>query len=872
MPKANCPSESSQPETVAGQKVREEAAPVLTSHQHRNPSAGQDSTTNVPVNSPEPETVAGQKLREEPTPAITSHQHPSSSAANLPRSGSQPPGKGLTKAQKRRRKRHALKAELIIPAALEDRPESGGHEVAAPRAEAAASRAASLPPTVVWSPPQVPSNECTSSTSEQTSSSASNRPIPMTVTMSSPPPANGPARNHRQGALAMKAGMKTQGGDQFIPIRNIELGLGFFNVIGVVTSAKPLTSTRTEEWCRIFSIVDPSCMEDDVNIVNYNFTVNCFQKKHAEWLPRAEVGDIVIFRRLKATSPRGGGVNGTGYGDKLRWVTYDIEARRFREPDRKDAPHSETADQGFGYSYSPYYEPSIQGKEAEYCAQLADWWQAIQTNQQGITTVQCVARPSREHHLISEVTPETSPQGYFDCTVEILHSYENSSGPNTVYVTDYTINPHTNPTQASWCSPELSPYAFRIEMWDDAGQLAKTMQPGEFWYLQNARVMANSSYPHPFGKLRDAHKSKKLDEVQNGKNLHFRAFLERKKKFEQGEGASGSSARFDNKLIEDVDEEVRFFHCTVEVLRVDLASAEEPLIYVTDYTFNPDLVNPLEPAPWALGLDRRIVKIILEGGQIGRARDLQPGAMYRIKNLRLIRRTGVKGAFGRLGGDERLIIAANDREKEEVKALLQRKEKWKLEMKRDGVSIESAGGSPTDSRPPTAETSENLTVKQVIASTVCPNTFTFVARVADFYPFDLHQATFLLCTKCGTKLRPTWKRCVDCDDMLNTHCKWFHGLHFQLEDDEGSDIIVSAGGKKCKLLSGLPPADLEGDEEAFDRFIARLQPVIGNLRQVHDTWAKKKYLPVDTPKMRFTVESWNAKDKRGYGLLECTPL
>jgi hypothetical protein len=45
--------------------------------------------------------------------------------------------------------------------------------------------------------------------------------------------------------------------------------------------------------------------------------------------------------------------------------------------------------------------------------------------------------------------------------------------------------------------------------------------------------------------------------------------------------------------------------------------------------------------------------------------------MYRIKNLRLIKRTGVKGAFGRLGGDERLIIVANDREKEEIQALLQ---------------------------------------------------------------------------------------------------------------------------------------------------------------------------------------------------------
>jgi hypothetical protein len=163
-------------------------------------------------------------------------------------------------------------------------------------------------------------------------------------------------------------------------------------------------------------------------------------------------------------------------------------------------------------------------------------------------------------------------------------------------------------------------------------------------------------------------------------------FSRRKNTFEQG-GASVSSAQFDTKLIEAVDGEVGFFHCTVEVgriktscftlssalqaLHVDLASAEGPIFYVTDYTFNHDLLNPREPVPWALGLDRRIVKIVLEDGQKERARDLQPGAMYRIKNLRLIKRPGVKGAFGRLGGDERLIIAVNDHMKNDVQALIQ---------------------------------------------------------------------------------------------------------------------------------------------------------------------------------------------------------
>jgi len=85
----------------------------------------------------------------------------------------------------------------------------------------------------------------------------------------------------------------------------------------------------------------------------------------------------------------------------------------------KDAPRSETSDEGFGYAFSPFYEANMQGKEAEYCAQIADWWQKVQAKDQSISSVQCVAPRTREHHLISELTPATFPDGYFDCTVEV---------------------------------------------------------------------------------------------------------------------------------------------------------------------------------------------------------------------------------------------------------------------------------------------------------------------------------------------------------------------------------------------------------------------------------------------------------------------
>ncbi|KIK44550.1 hypothetical protein CY34DRAFT_802531 [Suillus luteus UH-Slu-Lm8-n1] len=606
--------------------------------------------TNPPSKNPHPEIVTSQKAREEPMAVLAPQQRLSSSAANLPQSGVELPEKELTKQQKRRRKRQARKS-----AALEIRPKSGGHETTVPQAEAVAPRAPSSPPTAVRTLPQVPSSERTSS--EQTSSPSPNRASPISSTHD---------RASNRGSLAMKTGMTTAEAVGCMPIRKVEMRKDPFSIIGVVTSSKPITQTRSKEWSRNFVIADPSCMEEGV--VTYNLKVNCFQKKRIEWLPQAEFGDIVIFRDLK-TSVWAGGFNAVGYGDTLRWVTYDTQTRRFRDPDRVDASDSEKL---------PYYEPNIQGKEAEYCAKLADWWQVLQGGQHGVTTVQCTPYPSREHHLISEVTEDTSPEGYFDCTVEILHIYENTDRPHTVYVTDYTINPDANPPQARWCSPELSPYVFKMEMWDSAKLLAKSMQPGEFWCLPNTRVRTDT-YHHLHGKLVVTQKSKKLDEVANGENLHFRALLERKKTFEQG-GASVSSARFDTKLIEAVDGEVGFFHCTVEALHVDLASAEGPVFYVTDYTFNHDLLNPREQVSWALGLDRRIVKIVLEDGQKERARDLQPGAMYRIRNLRLIKRAGVNGAFGRLGGDERLIIAVNDLMKNDVQALIQHKEKWKLTM------------------------------------------------------------------------------------------------------------------------------------------------------------------------------------------------
>jgi hypothetical protein len=150
--------------------------------------------------SPRPGTGAIQKTRERPTTVLASQQHHISLVANLPQSCAQSPKEELSKQQRRRRKRQARKS-----AALEASTESGKHEVTVPQAEVVTLRAPLSPSVDVRPAPQVPSNERTSSGSEQTSSSSSNRAVPISSASS----ANDSACNH--GPLAMKAGMTAKG-------------------------------------------------------------------------------------------------------------------------------------------------------------------------------------------------------------------------------------------------------------------------------------------------------------------------------------------------------------------------------------------------------------------------------------------------------------------------------------------------------------------------------------------------------------------------------------------------------------------------------------------------------------------------------------
>ena len=165
---------------------------------------------------PQPEIVVRERLPEAPVPV--SHEHSSASpAANLP--GAQPEE---TRAQRRRRKRKEReREEQVIQAALEGKLKSGRSEMVAPQAGTGPSQAQPLPPKepgghevaalqaeagpsrAQRSSPNLPSNERVSLGSGATNS--------IMVTTSPPPPVNDRISSHRQGALAMTAGLVTEG-------------------------------------------------------------------------------------------------------------------------------------------------------------------------------------------------------------------------------------------------------------------------------------------------------------------------------------------------------------------------------------------------------------------------------------------------------------------------------------------------------------------------------------------------------------------------------------------------------------------------------------------------------------------------------------
>ncbi|KAF8133427.1 hypothetical protein EV363DRAFT_1295575 [Boletus edulis] len=93
------------------------------------------------------------------------------------------------------------------------------------------------------------------------------------------------------------------------------------------------------------------------------------------------------------------------------------------------------------------------------------------------------------------------------------------------------------------------------------------------------------------------------------------------------------------------------------------------------------------------------------------------------------------------------------------------------------------------------------------------------------------------------------------------------------KDEEGDKLFVSLSGQEYMLLQGLDPADFLHDQAAFNRFLTQVDPILGNLRDIHQSWSRNENKTIQILFMTFTFENWSTSvgNEKGYSLLGYSP-
>ncbi|KAJ7217200.1 hypothetical protein GGX14DRAFT_602558 [Mycena pura] len=240
----------------------------------------------------------------------------------------------------------------------------------------------------------------------------------------------------------------------YTPLSDLTAGKKMYSVIAVVTDIKTASRTKSKNWQCSLRIVDPSNCEESFPPAKEGLLINCFTKKHKQWLPTT----AAAINKFK------GHLVAVGYHDQLTWAVYDPSKGEIGHGDIGDAPRAERLDKGRGVEFTPFYEPT--DEDSAYCLKLDDWWRKVQEMDQIGE-----GRPRRKHSLIRDVAMDE----YFDCRVE------------------------SRPRHESWCPPSLADRVFSIEMWDLAREEGPKMIPGAFYLLKNVRMMGRHGYAE--GKL-----------------------------------------------------------------------------------------------------------------------------------------------------------------------------------------------------------------------------------------------------------------------------------------------------------------------------------------------------------------------------------
>ncbi|TFK94811.1 hypothetical protein K466DRAFT_508902 [Polyporus arcularius HHB13444] len=632
------------------------------------------------------------------------------------------------------------------------------------------------------------------------------------------------------------------------------------NIMGVATSPAEEKTTTTGEYMASFNLSDPT------NLATNGLSVTLFNKAERAF-PDPEPGDILMLRNIIGDSY---GAVGPSY-KPWSWAVFHVKTGKVSTAPPNTARHLKA-----------------DTVELQRCLRLGDWWRDVASSAISFgddPQPLISAKRVRAHKLMSEV----EAMEYFDCTVEILHGFQNNNSVHDVYmlfVTDYTRHQCMPQTHGSWCPPKLAEVVLPVELWDSAAARGPTMKPGEFYSMRNIKLKWGGGGTYLEGKMVEGQKITKLDEDQLEGEPHLVELLKRKKEWESRANRDGGGHEWPHQLMEEAEKD-RHFNCTVEVVHVSPRDGFLYL-YVTDYTTRPDLVTVSPSIVTPTASPDRIVRISLHDSQVETAKNLEAGDFIFIRKLRLRQTGGESRVCGRLGGDERLItkLNPNSTKNAELRALIRRKEvlealqsKAKPNKKgkearaaRQAGATEAAGRQLAALEPSVKskgkgnavlKANQYVSIDDVKASDSCPGVFRVQARVVDFFPDNLRDCIVLQCTSCKEIIPKTRRMCTKCDDAMEdeSFARAFYQLFFRIADDDGSTLDVSVSDKRCSVLKDIEPEDVYEDDGAFDMLVARVRPLLGDLLEVTDGEARRRTVTDDDedsggPLLDLTLGSW----------------
>ncbi|KAJ7673059.1 hypothetical protein DFH06DRAFT_1467469 [Mycena polygramma] len=158
-------------------------------------------------------------------------------------------------------------------------------------------------------------------------------------------------------------------------------------------------------------------------------------------------------------------------------------------------------------------------------------------------------------------------------------------------------------------------------------------------------------------------------------------------------------------------------------------------------------------------------------------------------------------------------------------------------------------------------------IKQVLATTEWPRTFTVRARVVDFFPFRIEDSFVRMCTKCNEIIPNTDLPCLGCNDADMQRVKIVCILRLAVVDEEDETLHLSVSGD-ISLLDCMPRGALLDDPGPVRQFSQRMRQLLGNLETIHDGILKDEVIQPTGPETTLTIDSWKGSDRIFYGLRE----